>query len=308
MRLYFIFLHKKKDFKIISALRHIFFVERRQEYRCKKIAMLGEFGCQSVFAQKSSRRGGICCTDYSLGEEQTKPLLYNSRTITLYDNAVVPLLNCEQPYWRTSTALGQVYSQSGLTAVARVNNADMHSRVTAYVAAGKAFSLFQFHILAIPIFTLPQELIAFANPAESNKITHMQCLHSHNNDRSGVVVRRSDGSIELWEDRQPKSPAVVYKSPPRGPSLCSGPPVVDTPSHSYLAAPLNNCRAVGVWRLQTGELLNILEIPGYMLRRSSDYYPIALVMRSRWGWGGSSWPFCGPVLLAIQGRFVNFFY
>ena len=78
--------------------------------------------------------------------------------------------------------------------------------------------------------------------------------------------------------------------------------VVDTPSHSYLAAPLSNYEAVGLWHLETGDF------PGYMFGTSADYCSTALVMRSRWSWGGSSWPLCGPVLMVIRGRFANFFY
>ena len=284
-----------------------FVVGRQQMYYISVIMNSFEEECRFVFSRKFSRRG-IGSTDVNFGEEQAKPIFYNNKNLMVFDTYSVPLLKWEQLHV-LPCSLGQVHSGSGFTAVGQVNIAgDMDGRVAAYVAAGNAFSLFQFRVFPDSKYSLPEELIAFANPAATKEIAHLQCLHGPNNDRTGVVVRRVDGDIELWDDGQSRAPAVVYKLPACDGKICGGPPVVDTPSHSYLAAPLGKCGAVGVWHLQTGELVNLLEMPGYMLRNSSDSCSTALVMRSRWRWRGSSWPLCGPVLMAIRRRSVYFFY
>ena len=77
------------------------------------------------------------------------------------------------------------------------------------------FSLFHFSSTAIPgsKYRRPAELITFANPAFTKQIFHLQCTHGPNDDWTAVVARRVDGDIELWDDRQPRAPAVIYKWP-----------------------------------------------------------------------------------------------
>ncbi|CDI97626.1 hypothetical protein EmuJ_000141600 [Echinococcus multilocularis] len=151
------------------------------------------------------------------------------------------------------------FSQPIFTAVGSAAYLQNMRKLDAYVAVGKAFSLLSFTSAKSEL-----ELIRFGG-ADASDIAHLQCLLSPNNERSGVIVGRVDGSVELWEDRQPKSAAVVYKEskgavesglPPR--------PVVDFPSHSFVATAMEKCGAIGIWQLQTGELVNILECPAWI--------------------------------------------
>ena len=108
-------------------------------------------------------------------------------------------------------SLGQVHSGSGFTAVGQVSTAGgINGRVAAYVAVGNAFSLFQFRAFPDYKYSRLEELLTFGNHASTKEIVHLQCLNESNNDQIGVVVRRVDGDIELWDDRQLRGPAIIY--------------------------------------------------------------------------------------------------
>ena len=279
---------------------YFFLVEEQHAYNLYYHEKFRRYRCHCIFAQKPSIRG-IGCTDFNSCEEQSILIFYNFESATLYNGTMVPLMNWDDLLGRTDISLFQDYQGFRFTAMGRVNNTGDKSRLPVYVAAGKAFSLFQFTSSSMYKYSPPEELITFPNPAASESIFHLQCLHGPNNDRIGIVVGRVDGDIELWDDRQPRGPSCVGK-------LYGVRPVVDTPSHSYLAAPMADNGAISVWHLQTGEVVKILEFPRYLTRRLSDFCSTSLVMRSRWSWGNSSWPLSGPILMAIQGRSAYFFY
>ncbi|EUB56632.1 hypothetical protein EGR_08493 [Echinococcus granulosus] len=224
------------------------------------------------------------------------------RIISAFGSKLVPLLSLSELLKMPRVSLSK-FSQPIFTAVGSAAYLQNMRKLDAYVAVGKAFSLLSFTSAKSEL-----ELIRFGG-ADASDIAHLQCLLSPNNERSGVIVGRVDGSVELWEDRQPKSAAVIYKEskgaverglPPR--------PVVDYPSHSFVATAMEKCGAIGIWQLQTGELVNILECPAWVGNKLLFCRPPQLVMRSYWGLEDGKSSSCGPVLIAIHDKLVDFFY
>ena len=133
-----------------------------------------------------------------------------AKTVMVFNHEAVPLL-----LLRTNISLGQIRSESGFTAVAQVNIAgDMRERVAAHVAAGNAFSLFQFTVFPYYKHSRSQRAIKVWESFIHER--NLQCIHGPNNDRTGVVVRRVDGDIELWDDRQLREPVIYLQGADRG--------------------------------------------------------------------------------------------
>nr|CDS30519.1 Mariner Mos1 transposase [Hymenolepis microstoma] len=172
----------------------------------------------------------------------------------------------------------KLHHQSLITAVGVASAFEESRNISIYIAKGNRFSL-----LPLKATRRKTGLIDFMEASNKSKIFHLQCLLSPNNDRKGVLLRRRDGQIEFWDDRQPKWPAVVYQgslissNAPQG-----GHPVVDFPQQFYVAASVGDQKVIRLWKLQTGELMNVLEGPKHMHLDSFPYPPI-LTFRSFWG-------------------------
>ena len=244
-------------------------------------------------------------------------MLYNRNTISVYDDGIAKLLNqCSLRKLSNFSVSDRIHRKS-ISAVGQVNIDKPMRELDAYVAVGSAFSLLRFTGSRSRGFagsTRISELVNFVNVPDAPDIVHLQCLQAPYYERTGILVGRHDGKVELWEDRQPRKPAVIYKEsigsalrsysvPPNNPT-----PVVDTPSHSFMAMPMMNCGAIGLWHLKTGELMNLMTYAPWFNSKSSEMFSPVLVLRSQWGHGSSTWPLCGPMLMAIQDRYVDIFY
>ena len=243
-------------------------------------------------------------------------MLFNHSTISAFDNGIVSLLHRSNLHARSGISLVRHGHSQYFTAVGQVDNDYPTQELNAYVAVGGAFSLLRFTLSRSRGRTISPratELVEFMYLPDTGDIVHLQCLQTPSFERTGVIVGRSDGRVELWEDRQPKGPVVVYKesigSADENVAQFNYPrPVIDTPSHSYVAMPLKHCGAIGMWHLQTGELINLLKCDQWYQPGSLDSSPPVILMRSQLGCGGSAWPFCGPFLMSIQNHLVDLFY
>ncbi|KAH9284952.1 hypothetical protein ECG_03316 [Echinococcus granulosus] len=296
--------HSTKDILCLSPRRLTFvrYDSEVRDYQLLRTIKLARKYTDSVFS-RGALRSYISSMDTQLQcEEDSVVMFHNHRIISAFGSKLVPLLSLSELLKMPRVSLSK-FSQPIFTAVGSAAYLQNMRKLDAYVAVGKAFSLLSFTSAKSEL-----ELIRFGG-ADASDIAHLQCLLSPNNERSGVIVGRVDGSVELWEDRQPKSAAVIYKEskgaverglPPR--------PVVDYPSHSFVATAMEKCGAIGIWQLQTGELVNILECPAWVGNKLLFCRPPQLVMRSYWGLEDGKSSSCGPVLIAIHDKLVDFFY
>lgn len=187
-------------------------------------------------------------------------------------------------------------------AVASTSLNDRVGRLSAYVSVKKDFSLLDFSVPRREI-----EQIYFNKERSMDcDINHMQCILDVSKNRRGIIVQRSNGSVEFWEDRQPKSPSVIYVSEESLNNLPSSPhpPVVEWPMQSMVAICHVRCRAVLISRLETGEPVNVLEYPDcckYERHRK-------IIFRSEWSFDRSLPSPPGPILATIDVRTIKFFY
>ncbi|VDM33906.1 unnamed protein product [Hydatigera taeniaeformis] len=257
----------------------------------------------SVFPRRALRSYASSVESLLERGEDSVIMFYNRRTISSLGPRLVPLLTLSELRKMPHVSLSKYLPHASFTAMGNACCAGTTRRLDAYVSVGKAFSL-----LSFTSARRERELISFGDVSAS-RITHLQCLLSADNKRSGIIVGRVDGSVELWDDRQPRRAAVTYKESKEVVKSGIPPnPVVDCPSHSFVATAMEKYGAIGVWQLQTGELMDVLECPGWAENSLLLCKPPQLVIHSHWGLGnGKSSPF-GPVLIAIYDRFADFFY
>ncbi len=165
-------------------------------------------------------------------------------------------------------------------------------------------------IFSVNIF-LNTATLLFTGYADE-EISSLQCLMSVEGDRTGLLLGRRNGAVELWDERWPSSPAVVFHgsrvAPHPGahssPAAHAPSPVVEQPGNSFIASPLLLGDRVGVWEVSSGRLLNVLEVP------DADSEPPCLILRSQWGRSPleSSFPLRGPALLALTRSHAHWYY
>lgn len=159
----------------------------------------------------------------------------------------------------------------------------------------------------------PQEMIQFKLQDTTDSISHLQCLTTSMGDRCGLVVGWSTGGIELWDDRWPNAPAVVYHGSNSGARTSDQSPilprpVVEEPQMTTIASPISGLPNIGLWELKTGKLLNLTQYPTYEDDIPTTIPPPLLILRSQWGCDREDEPLCGPALLAVSVRCCNWFY
>ncbi|KAH9284955.1 hypothetical protein ECG_03315 [Echinococcus granulosus] len=272
-------------------------------YRLLRTAEIPRQNLRSVFARGALRSYVTALDSQWQCEEDPIVMFYNHWTISTYGSKLENLLTISELQTMPHVSLSSYHSQPAFTAVGSAAYLLNTRKQDAYVAVGKAFSLLSFTSAKSEL-----ELIRFGG-ADASDIAHLQCLLSPNNERSGVIVGRVDGSVELWEDRQPKSAAVVYKES-KGALESSMPPrpVVDYPSHSFVATTMRECNSIGIWHLQTGELVNLFEWSEWSTDELFVSGPPQLVMRTQWTHEEGKPSFEGPVLMAIHKNYADFFY
>lgn len=279
------------------------FIDNVRDYQLVRSIKLARKCRDSVFSRGALRSYTPSIGPFSKCEEDSVIMFYNRRTISSFGTQLVPLLTLPELQTMPHMSLSKCSSYASFTAMGSASYFENMRKLDAYVSVGKAFSL-----LSFTSSKRERELVSFGG-ANASEIVHLQCLLSTDNKRSGVIVGRVDGSVELWDDRQPKSAAVIYRES-KGAVKDGMPPqpVVDYPSHSFVATAMEKCGAIGIWHLQTGELVNILECPGWKRNSLLLLRPPQLVMRSYWGHGEGRSSSCGPVLIAIYDRCADFFY
>eukprot|EP00108_Taenia_solium_P000360 TsM_000555000 transcript=TsM_000555000 gene=TsM_000555000 len=297
--------HSTNDIVCLSPRRLTFirYDDNVRDYQLVRSIELAWKYRDSVFSRGALRSYALSMDSFPRREEDSVIMFYNRRTISSFGSQIVPLLTLSELQTMPHVSLSNYSSPATFTAVGSASYLENMGKLDAYVSVGKAFSL-----LSFTSSRRERELISFGGVSAA-EIVHLQCLLSIDNKRSGVIVGRVDGSVELWDDRQPKSAAVIYRES-RGAVKDGMPPqpVVDCPSHSFVATAMEKCGAIGIWQLQTGEMVNILECPGWTKQSLLFFRPPQLVMRSYWGHGEGRSSSCGPVLIAIHDRFAEFFY
>ncbi|VDD79628.1 unnamed protein product [Mesocestoides corti] len=239
------------------------------------------------------------------------PLFFTNNKLFVYDGRVRLLLGTSGFVRRASLSLFSSVENPRFTAVAKADHLYFvpYTFSLIYVAAGDRFSL-----LSLQTQRRVDEHIVFGDSSGAAcDVTHMQALLSPSGDRSGLLVGRRNGLVELWDDRWPRKPAVTYHGSDAGlvtPSASPVPPkpVVDVPSRTIVASPLIGCPKIGVWQLKTGKLLNLLEYPVDEFDDPAFAPPPLLLLRSQWGWKRNRPPLRGPTLLSIGLRCADFFY
>nr|CDS31495.1 hypothetical protein HmN_000363300 [Hymenolepis microstoma] len=174
-------------------------------------------------------------------------------------------------------------------AVASTSLYDFIGRLSAYVSVSENFSLLDF---SAPGREMEQIHFNGGNYT-GNDIHYMQCILDVSKNRRGIVVQRKNGTVELWDDRQPKFPSVTYISAKYGSDFyCSPhPPVVEWPMQSMIAACPSHCMSVLISRLETGEPINVLDYPDcckYGRQRK-------IIFRSEWNFDRNSPSPPGPL-------------
>ncbi|KAL5109130.1 hypothetical protein TcWFU_006793 [Taenia crassiceps] len=250
--------HSSNDIACLSPRRLTFirYDNNMSDYQLVRSIELAWKYRDSAFPRGALRSYASSMDSFSKREEDSVIMFYNHRTISSFGSQIAPLLTISELQTMPRVSLSKYLSHATFTAVGSASYFENMRKLDAYVSVGKAFSL-----LSFTSARRERELISFGD-ADGAEIVHLQCLLSSNDKRSGVIVGRADGSVELWDDRQPKSAAVTYRetkgavkggTPPR--------PVVDCPSHSFVATAIEKYGAIGIWQLQTGELTSSTNNP-----------------------------------------------
>ncbi|VDO04668.1 unnamed protein product [Rodentolepis nana] len=181
-------------------------------------------------------------------------------------------LNC-MPYVKLTenTLVGQFGAMASTSLYDRVD------ALSAYVSVNEDFSLLN---LSAPSREIEQINFRTRKYTCGNSISYMQCILDVSKNRRGIVVQRCNGGVELWDDRQPKCPSVIYipDVPCYDISLVPHPPVVEWPMQSMIALSPARCRSILLCRLETGEPINVLEYPGGFNNESYQ----KIIFRSEW--------------------------
>lgn len=247
----------------------------------------------SQFAQEPARSFFLRPDDYC---RRKTVLLFNKDTVISAPRIWEPS-NPNQPQFY------KLHRQSLITAVGVATAFEQSRNISIYIAKGNVFSL-----LPLKATKRKTGLIDFSETSNKSEIFHLQCLLSPNNDRKGVLLRRTDGQIELWDDRQPKGPSIIYRDSLISPNAPQGGrPVLDFPQQFYVAASTGDQKVIRLWKLQTGELMNVLESPEHVQLDSFPYPPI-LTFRSFWGFDGNHSSFQGPTLMSIKKNAFDFYF
>lgn len=244
------------------------------------------------------------------------PMFFSSRRIFCYTRDLRLLM--QNTSTRSSFGAPKILAsnsssggEAGFTAVAQADAIYSSSvgPIPFYVAMGNRFSL----VTSYASYR-NYELVSFDVGSHSGEITHLQALFSPSGDRMGVIVGRRNGQVEFWDDRFSKKPAVSYYGSDAG---CSNytdvspvppRPVVDSPFQMVLASPLVGCAKIGVWELQTGHLINMMDYPVGRGDNPKSAPPPMLMMRSLWGKPVESRFERGPMVMAVGTRYADFFY
>lgn len=235
------------------------------------------------------------------------PLFFTANKVLIYNGLVRLLMHpgsSQLPLLTTSAP------KPRFTALAKAAPVYLSTNepVPVYLATGSRFSLLSLHS---PDRSM--ELVSFGE--RQGEVTHLQALVSPVGDRTGIIVGRRNGRVELWDDRWSQSPVVTFYGSDAGCSDASSispitpRPVVDQPTHSTLASPLAGCPRIGVWQLKTGKLLNLLEYPS----PGGGVDPLVtppplLLLRSQWVRQFDGMPVRGPALLSVGLQHTDFFY
>lgn len=179
-------------------------------------------------------------------------------------------------------------------ALASASNYDCSHNLLAYLAVRKKFSLVNFSAPKI-------ELITFGDATgqnHCNTVTYIQCLLREGNERYGIIVQRDNKLVEMWDDRQPRSPCLVFESP----SLTR--PAVELPLQSMIALHQILEESVKLYSLRTGECVNTMKYPQ---GQCADLLP-QMVFRTPWFYNGNEPCPPGPaVMISFSSKSEYFF-
>lgn len=263
------------------------------DYIALQSIYLGRKYSNVQFAREPVRSFFLRPTDYA---RRKSVLLFNHNEVISAPRINESTVPNQRPFCK-------LHRQSKITAVGIANAFEESRNISIYIAKGTKFSL-----LPLKATLRGKVNIDFAETSSMSDIFHLQCMLSPNNDRRGVILRRKDGQIEFWEDRQPKEPAVVYHNSLIGSTAPEGGrPVVDFPCQSYVAAATGDNETIRLWKLQTGQLVNVMAPPEPRFVEDFPFPPI-LTLRSFWGFDGDRSSFQGPALMSIKKHVVDFFF
>ncbi|KAM7534936.1 hypothetical protein Aperf_G00000104243 [Anoplocephala perfoliata] len=257
-----------------------------------RVQRLSESGFEIKDTMNSSiHRTPSHSTDYA---RRRSVLLFNTNEVISAPRIHESTIPNRLPFCR-------LHRQPGMTAVGIANAFEESRNLSTYVAKGTNFSF-----LPLKTSNRSRGYIDFAETSSMSNIFHLQCMLSPNNDRKGVILRRRDGQIEFWEDRQPKKPVVIYCDSQMDSTTQAGHPVIDFPCQSYVAAATGDNETIRLWKLQTGQLVNVMEPEPSSIKGFP--FPPVLIFRSFWGFDGDRSKFQGLTLMSIRNHVVDFFF